>query len=372
MSKIKLAYVTHGLSSNGIESLLLNVMKHMDTSKYDVSFVIAIDEGVPCLHEKTVKDLSAKVIRICDMDSLKKKLTYMRSLEKVFRENQFDVVHANMDLLNGIVLRAAKRAGIKKRICHAHTSGSNYKFDENKSKLISLAQKIYRRMMKHLILSNSTVLLGCSEEANKYFYSKKASQAKIIYNGIDLHSFTSKEKKTVSGIEKRNINLVTVGRISIPKNPIFIVDIIKALSSLRQDFVLNWVGAGEMEEQVKAYIKEQGVADYINMTGVRTDVADILHSSDYFIFPSLFEGLGIVLIEAQAAGVECFASTEVPTLADLGACHYLPLSFGAEKWAEEINNAINSGVRMTASDEKIQQFDIRKTVSDLDKVYCEE
>ncbi|MCQ2479487.1 MAG: glycosyltransferase [Clostridia bacterium] len=372
MSKIKLAYVTHGLSSNGIESLLLNVMKHIDTEKYDVSFVIAIDEGVPCLHEKTVKDLSAKVIRVCDMDSLKKKLTYMRSLEKVFRENQFDIVHANMDLLNGIVLRAAKKAGIKKRICHAHTTGSNYKFDENSSKLIYLAQKIYRRLMKHLIVSNATVLVGCSEEANKYFYSKKAVQAKTVFNGIDLEAFRSKEVKDVSGIKKADINLVTVGRISIPKNPKFIVEIIKELSSLRQDFVLNWVGAGEMEEQIKSYIKELGVSDYINMTGIRTDVADILHSSDYFVFPSVFEGLGIVLIEAQAAGVECFASTAVPTLADLGACHYLPLEDGAKKWAEYINDTINSGTRLTASDEKIQQFDIRQTVSDLDKIYCEE
>ncbi len=372
MSKIKLAYVTHGLSSNGIESLLINVMKHIDTSKYDVSFVIAIDEGVPCLHEKTVKDLSAKVIRICDMDSLKKKLTYMRSLEKVFRENQFDIVHANMDLLNGIVLRAAKKAGIKKRICHAHNSSSQYAITGQKSVAFKIVQKIYQFAMKKLILLNATTLLGCSDKANDYLYNKKAKNAQVIFNGIELQSFINNKDKKAENIKNANINLVTVGRISAQKNPMFMIDIIKSLSSLRQDFVFNWVGAGEMEEQVKAYIREQGVADYINMTGVRTDVADILHSSDYFLLPSLFEGLPLVLVEAQAAGLECFVSDEITKSADLGGSHYLPLSIGAEKWAEEINNAINSGVRMAASDEKIQQFDIRKTVSDLDKVYCEE
>lgn len=372
MSKIKLAYVTHGLSSNGIESLLLNIMKHIDTEKYDVSFVIAIDEGVPCLHEKTVKDLSAKVIRVCDMDTVKKKFLYMRSLEKVFRENQFDIVHANMDLLNGIVLRAAKKAGIKKRICHAHTSGSNFKFDENSNRIIYFVQKMYRKLMKHLIVSNSTVLLGCSDEANEYFYSKRAGQAKIIYNGIDLDAFVSKEAKQAPGIKKADVNLVTVGRMSIPKNPKFIVEIIKELSSLRQDFVFNWVGTGEMADQIKSYIKELGVSDYFNMTGVRTDVADILHMCDYFLLPSLFEGLPLVLVEAQAAGLECFVSDDVTKVADLGGCHYLPLSDGAKKWAEFINDTINSGVRITASDEKIQQFDIRKTVSTLDKIYCEE
>ena len=370
MSKIRLAYVTHGLSSNGIESLLLSIMKHTDTEKYDVTFVIAIDEGVECLHEGTVKALGAKVIRVCDMDSLKKKFIYMKSLEKIFRENSFDIVHANMDLLNGIVLCAAKKAGIKKRICHAHTTASQYYASENKKLLFKAAQKFYKFAMKKLIIKNANILIGCSEKANDYFYGKKAKDAIVINNGIELDVFVNKKDKTVEGIKTAQINFVPVGRISTAKNPLFIIDIIRELSLLRQDFVLNWVGNGGMKEQVEEEIKEKGLSSFINLTGVRTDVADILHSSDYFIFPSLFEGLGIVLIEAQAAGVECFASTEVPLLADLGACHYLPLDAGAKKWAEYIDGTINSGRRLTAEKEKIMQFDIRKTVSDLDKIYC--
>ena len=372
MSKIRLAYVTHGLSSNGIESLLLSIMKHTDTEKYDVSFVIAIDEGVECLHEKTVRSLGAKVIRVCDMDSLKKKYVYMKSLENIFRENEFDIVHANMDLLNGIVLRAAKKAGIKKRICHAHNSSSQYAITGDKNFVLKTAQKIYQFVMKKLIIKNSTVLLGCSDKANEYLYEKKAKDAVVINNGIELDPFINGKEKAAENIKTASVNLVTVGRLSAQKNPIFIVEIIKELSLLRQDFVLNWVGAGEMEEQVKSAVKNNNLSAYINFTGVRTDVADILHSSDYFVFPSLFEGLGIVLIEAQAAGVECFASTEVPSLADLGACHYLPLDIGAKKWAEYIDSTINSGEHLTADKEKIERFDIRKTVSDLDKIYSEE
>lgn len=372
MSKIKLAYVTHGLSSNGIESLLLNIMRHIDTNKYDITFVIAIDEGVVSLHEKTVKELGAKVINVCDMDSLKKKFIYMKSLEEIFRDNRFDIVHANMDLLNGVVLKAAKKAGIKKRICHAHNSSSQYAITGDKSFLSKCAQKIYQYIMKKMILKNANILLGCSDKANEYLYGKKSKDAVVIKNGIVLDSFISDKDKKAVNIKNAAVNLVTVGRLSAQKNPMFIIDIIKELSILRQDFVLNWVGDGEMKEQVRNGIREKDLSDYINMTGVRTDVADILHSSDYFMFPSLFEGLGIVLIEAQAAGLECFASTEVPTLADLGACHYLPLDIGAKKWAEYINDTINSGNRLTADEEKIMQFDIRKTVSDLDKLYCEE
>lgn len=372
MSKIKIAYVTHGLSSNGIESLLLSIMKHTETEKYDVTFVIAIDEGIDCLHEGTVKSLGAKVIRVCDMDSLKKKFIYMKSLEKIFRENQFDIVHANMDLLNGIVLRAAKKAKIKKRICHAHTTSSQYSITGNKNLVFKTAQKIYQIIMKKMILKNANILLGCSDKANKYLYNSKAKDAIVINNGIELDAFVNNKDKKATNIRYAETNLVSVGRLSAQKNSIFIVDIIKELSILRDDFVLNWVGSGEMKEQVEKKIEENHLEKYINFTGVRTDVADILHSSDYFIFPSLFEGLGIVLIEAQCAGVECFASTEVPKLADLGACHYLPLEIGAKKWAENINDTINSGVRIYADKEKIEKFDIRKTVSDLDKIYSGE
>ncbi len=372
MSKIKLAYVTHGLSSNGIESLLLSVLKNIDKTKYDITFVIAIDEGVACLHEKTVKDLGAKVIRVCDLDGIKKKFFYMNSLEKIFRENNFDIVHANMDLLNGIVLRAAKKAGIKKCICHAHNSSSQYSITGKKSAVFKAAQKVYQFTMKKMMLKNADILLGCSDKANDYFYDKRASEAVIINNGIVLDAFINNKDKKAENIKTAPVKIVTVGRLSAQKNPLFIVEIIKELSVLRQDFILNWVGQGEMEEQIKSAVKEYNLSDYINMAGVRTDVPDILHSSDYFIFPSLFEGLGIVLIEAQASGVECFASTEVPSLADLGACHFLPLDIGAKKWAEYINDTINSGKRLFADEEKIQMFDIKKTVSDLDRIYCGE
>ncbi len=372
MSKIKLAYVTHGLSSNGIESLLVSVMKHTDTRKYDVSFVIAIDEGVACLHESTVKALGAKVIRVCDMDSLKKKFVYMKSLEKIFRENQFDIVHANMDLLNGIVLRSAKKAGIKKCICHAHNSSSQYSITGNKSAVLKTAQKIYQSVMKKMILMNSDILLGCSDKANEYLYGKNAKDASVINNGIVLDAFVNGKENRAKDIRNADINFVAVGRLSAQKNPLFIIDIIKELSLIRQDFVLNWVGSGEMQEQVEDKIKNDNLSEFIYLTGVRTDVPDILHSSDYFILPSLFEGLPLVLVEAQASGLECFVSDEITVCADLGACHYLPLDIGAKKWAEYINDTINSGARITADEEKVKQFDINKTVSDLDKIYCEE
>ncbi len=367
MSKIKLAYVTHGLSSNGIESFLVNVVKNIDMNKYDVTFIVAIDKDSVPIHENTVLDAGAEIIKICDLDSLKKKADYIKALESVFRKGKYDIVHANMDLLNGIVLRAAKKAGIRKRICHAHTSASTFSADNAGRKLFLLLQKAYRSVMKRLIIKNSTHLLGCSSEANKYMYERNSSKALIINNGINISVFLKQDFSS----KPDKIIITTVGRISSPKNPLFIIDIIKELSLIRNDFVFNWAGDGEMRKEVEEKIKTDNLSSFINLLGVRTDIPQILHSCSYFLMPSLFEGFPVSLVEAQAAELECFVSSAVTSSADLGLCRFIPLDAGAKKWAEIINETINKNQPPKVDIDKLMKFDISYTVKQLDSVYSD-
>ncbi|MBQ8782595.1 MAG: glycosyltransferase [Clostridia bacterium] len=371
MAKIKLAYVTHGLSSNGIESLLVNIVSHIDMSKYEVTFIVAIDKDVVPLHEETVRTLGSDIIKICDLDTLKKKGEYIKSLEQVFKDGQFDIVHANMDLLNGIVLRAAKKAGIKKRICHAHNSSSQYALTGDKSFVFRLAQKIYQFIMKGLILQNSTCLLGCSDKANAYMYGKKSKKAFVINNGIFLDRFSEILSDEVRGMTSKKdiINIISVGRLSPQKNPMFIIDIIEELSHLRKDFMFNWVGDGEMRDEIRSKIEEKGISEYFNLMGVRTDIPQILHNCSYFLMPSVFEGLPVSLVEAQASALECFVSSVITNEVDLGACHFIPLDIGAKEWAKIINETINKNQPLKADPEKLMKFDISYTVKQLDEVY---
>lgn len=368
MPKIKLAYVTHGLSSNGIESLLVNIVNHIDMNKYDVTFIVAIDKYVVPLHEKAVRALGADIIKICDLDTLKKKGEYIKSLKQVFRDGGYDIVHANMDLLNGIVLRAAKKAGIKKRICHAHTSASTFSTDNANNRIFSIIQKMYRFIMRTHILKNSTHLLGCSQAANEYMYTKKADQATTINNGIDISKFLKSQNASSSS---DFTTLVTVGRLSSPKNPMFIIDIIEELSLLRQDFVFNWVGDGEMRDEICRTIEEKNLSKFFNLMGVRTDIPEILHSCSYFLMPSLFEGLPVSLVEAQASNLECFVSSVVTEEVDLGACHFIPLDIGAKEWARIINETIIKNQPLKADKQKLMKFDISYTVKQLDEVYSQ-
>lgn len=369
----KIVFFSHGLSANGIETFLVNVLKKIDKEKYDITVVIAIDEGVYCLHEKTVTDMGIRVIHAGDLDAPKKKIAYINNVRKFLGEEHFDIAHSNMDLLNGITLSIAKKCRIPVRICHAHNSKSQYNPTGRLSKIKKFVQKLYRRMMKKMILNSSTELLACSDVAAEYFYGKRPS--KLIYNGIDTESFklpVSFNRKAyikcfdeIGGAEKY---IVSVGRLSAQKNPCFAVEIISELAKLRDDFKYIWVGCGELEHEAKSRANQLEIADKIIFTGVRTDVKEILGCCDCFIMPSLFEGLPFSLVEAQASGLPCLVSDVVTKEADVGLIEYFSLENNAEKWAAKLNKILNSE-RKTADKDKLALFDITHTVSQLENIY---
>lgn len=357
----KIAFISHGLSTNGIESLLVSIFENINLKKYDVELLMAIDPEVTAAMEPYAKELGIKLIHICDLDSAKKKLIYFKTLYSLFRQNKYDIVHANMDMMNGIILTLAKMSRIKKRICHAHTTQSQYRPGGLLSRLKIMIQKTYKTLMKKLIAFSSTDFLACSAEAGKYFYN--SIEPEIIYNGINIDKFTASCTRN-AGEHK----IVSVGRCSELKNPFFALEIIAALRNLRNDFSYSWVGSGDLLDASKQKAKELDISDIVTFTGARTDVPEILAGSNYFLMPSLSEGLGIALIEAQFAGLNCLASDAIPKLADIGRATFLPLTAPASEWAESLNAMFDAPVPELNS-EKAKLFDIRYTVKQLEEIY---
>lgn len=371
--KKKLLYFSHGLSANGIESFLVNVFGKLNLEKYDVTVLIAIDEGVPSLHEQTVRDLGIKIINAGDMDGIRKKIKYIRNVKRELNKGNYDIVHSNMDLFNGITLYCAKKAGVKKRICHAHTTGTQYKSSGFVGIIKSIMQRCYASTMKFLVRVAATNMLTCSNEAGKYFYGSKDSV--VIYNGINLDRF--KDETISSDIMERELGLgdndkriVSVGRISDVKNPVFAVEIIAELKKIRSDFRYFWVGTGELEETVKEKINELGLQDTVVLTGVRRDVPQILNCCDLFLMTSLFEGLPFSLVEAQAAGLKCIVSDVVSEAADAGLIEFVSLEKSAAEWAEIISEQLDLPTP-DADEEKMKKFDINYTVKQLEEIYDE-
>lgn len=366
----KLLYFSHGLSANGIETFLVNVLGRLNLNKYDVTVLIAIDEGVESLHEKTVRDLGVKIINAGDLDSFSKKMKYFKNVKRELKNGNYDIVHSNMDLLNGIMLFLAKRAGVEMRICHAHTTKSQYKGDGFFGKIKCVVQKIYSYFMKKLILTSSNVRFACSENASRYFYADRDS--KIIYNGIDLEKYIVKTEngyiESSLGADYCEKRIISVGRISTVKNPSFAIDVIAELKKLRSDFQYLWVGAGELEDEMKKKSSQLGLDTTVIFTGVRTDVPQLLNCCDCFFMPSLFEGLPFSLIEAQAAGLTCIVSDVVSKTADMGRVEFVSLDKSAKEWAEIISRQLDAPAK-TANSEVLEKFDINYTVKQLEEIY---
>lgn len=367
----KIIYFSHGLGANGIETFLVNVLDKLDKTKYDATVVIAIDKDVACLHEQRVLDMGVKVIRMGDLDSVFKKLAYFIKVKNFLNKGNFDIVHANMDLLNGIILRFAEKAGIKKRICHAHTSKSQFKAEGIVSKVITGVQKVYHSKMKEMIASCTTDMVACSSVAGEYFYDDKTYE--LVYNGIDMKLY---EQPTVSYEFKSELGLstddehriVSVGRITQVKNPIFALEVIAELKKIRNDFRYIWVGDGGLAQDFKLKISELGLEGTVLMPGIMTEIPQILACCDCFLMPSLFEGLPFSLVEAQAAGLKCVVSDVVTKTADIGLVNYVSLEKSAKEWAEEINRVLDAPAGKK-DEEKAKLFDVSNTVNQLEKIY---
>ena len=205
----------------------------------------------------------------------------------------------------------------------------------------------------------------------KCFENKKT---KVIFNGISFNKFDKSkfDKSIVSNkynLKVSDINFINIGRFEEVKNQVFLIRVFSEVIKFRKNSRLIIVGHGSLESEIKNEINMLGIEEYVDILPQDTNIPEILSVMDYFLLPSLYEGLGIVLIEAQAMGVQCFASNYVPEEADIGLCEFLPLEIGAEGWAQEINNNIDENNYGKVNSERLNKYDIKNVVIELEKIY---
>lgn len=367
--KVKVLEIMHGLAPGGIESFVLNMYENIDKSNLDIRFAIACHGKQH--HEERVVNQGGIIYRTSDLNGIKNIITHFFRLIKLLKkEGPFDVVHSHIDFFNGINLLAAFLAGVPVRISHAHSTNSVGGSSETPSIIV----KVYRHTMRFLINMFSTHRLGCSELANEYMYGNIYSKkSKVIYNGINIEKFTEAQCELTRkqlNIDDKKINLISIGRMSEAKNSLFIPKIIDKFKNLTNNIHLYWIGQGPQEKDVKRLIEEYKLEKYITLLGTRKDIPEILSNMDYMIFPSKWEGLGIVLVEAQAANVPCFISDRVPNEANLGLCTTISLEDDEKEWAMKINTYINErSYNSTIDKNKINKFNIKEVVKDIENIY---
>lgn len=361
-----------GMSSNigGIESFIMNVYRNIDRQKVQIDFITSHDHD-KIAFEDEIEAMGGKVYRVMysESESLIKSRT---SLDKFFKEHkEYAAVHIHANFPYVFPLKYAKKAGIPVRIIHSHNSNGNV---NNSSGIRKIVNKLRDMQIEKQIKKYPTHYFACSELAADYMFPGRDYQ--WIKNGIDLkkYSFDEEVRKEVRdelGVEDDCQLLGFIGRLRYQKNPYFIVDIFREYQKLNINSKLVIAGIGEWETGVKEAAKDLIDSGKALFLGKRTDAERLYQGMDAFLLPSFYEGLPVVLVEAQTAGLPCFTSNFVTKQIDVtNLINYYSLSDNAKLWAEKIYKSLGNYKRKSyRSQLETQGFGIENVAKALEEFY---
>lgn len=326
MSKKKILHVSYGgIGNGGVGSVLISIVQSLHTF-YNfgiISFPICnsrehIVRQYSKIHYINCYGKSGwrKILEI-----LIRPFVIYFNTKKICKEDGYDVIHCHNGADMVFCLLAAKHAGIKKRIAHSHNSLS--------PKRSSWFVRVIRDIQYYYVNKLATHRVGCSSLACEAMF--KGYDSKVIFNSIDLSRFPWQRNK------HEGLRIVHVGRYEYQKNQSFIIDIINILKDKIPDLHLSLIGFGYDEDMLRQKVENLHLQGFIEFKdGKNVDIHAAFANADIMIFPSEYEGFGIVLIEAQATGCYCFASDVVPKDTNVGMIDFLGLNLGADIWADRI------------------------------------
>ena len=321
--------------SGGVQGVVMNIYRRIDKSKVQFDFAV-YDAPEDNSYQNEIEESGGKVIKINNLSTAGFSGFYHQFID-LLNNSDYDALHAHNIHHNGIILYAAKRAGIPVRISHSHQS-----FDERNE---SFARKTIAFVLKKLNNKVATRRIACSDLAGEFLYGK--ADFEFLPNAIDLSQFESlPDKLTLRqqyGYDANKKILLHVGRFCYQKNQTFVIDIAKHLKGENVLFLL--VGDGENISEISDDISNYEL-DNVNLLGIRNDVPKLLKLSDSLLLPSIYEGLPLVVVEAQAAGCPSLVSDNVTKQADLGVglVDFLPID-NVEPWIEAIEKVDNANVK---------------------------
>lgn len=331
--KVNVLYFVDRMLRGGIQTFVLENMRHMDSAKVQIDYLL-LDDGVHYELEDVLRNEGANVYKLNGiwLRTPKDYLAYKDALKKFFVEHHnYDVIHLHSSSKNWLVLYYAKKYGIKTRIAHSHNIG----FQTH-----SKGQLLLANAFKPLLKKYATDYFACSQDAGKWLFGN--ASVTVVYNAVDLNRFWYNEVKGEKIREQYGLKdtfvVGHVGRFSPQKNHEFLLQIFSGIAKKRNDARLLLVGEGELQSKLEEQAKSLGVIDKVIFAGFHSNAEDYLSAMDVFVFPSSYEGLGLVLIEAQANGLPCFTSQGVvPQEAKVSEqLEYISLNKSPKEWAEQI------------------------------------
>lgn len=322
---IRILHIVTYMGRGGLESMLMNYYRHMDREKVQFDFLVHRDFEAD--YDQEIQSLGGRIYHISRLVPWSRK--YRQELKDFFRTHpEYRIVHVHQDCLSSVALQCAKECGIPVCIAHAHSSSA--------VKNLKYPIKLF---YKKQISRYSTALFACSQTAGEWMFCGAAFQ--VLKNAVDARKYqfdaeVQRKIKAELGISDQLV-IGHVGRFRPEKNHEFLIDVFTALVKKHSDSVLLLAGDGDLQPAIAEKVQKMGLADKVRFLGACSNVEELLQAMDVFVFPSLYEGLPVTMVEAQAAGVPCVISDRVPfecIVTDLVTQKSLQDS--PEQWAEEI------------------------------------
>ncbi len=331
-----------GITENpgGVESVIMNYYRNIDKNNVQFDFLCNTDKVA---YEDEINLLGGKIYRITQRRENARK--FHNDMNDFFKKHakEYSTIWVNVcSLANIDYLKYAKKYGIKYRVIHSH----------NSQNMDSFIRGVLHKVNKHRIKKYATDFWSCGEEAGKWFYTKKITASDkymLVNNAINLKEYAYDEKvrekyRKEFKIDDDSVVIGHVGRFHFQKNHDFLIDIFYEYHKLNNKSYLLLIGDGEDKQKIKEKVESLNISNNVKFLGLRKDVKELLNAMDIFLFPSLFEGLPVALIEAQANGLPVYASKD--TISDKSKMsdnfNFISLNKSGKEWANIMYNNKNN------------------------------
>ena len=356
--KYKVLHVYPQLNCGGTEMVIYNLIKYSDKLRFHYDILVQRCGEMDVAFE----ELGCRIVVV----PFKNNKQYYTQLKKNLTDSQYDVIHTHMHEEIPIVLKAAEELGAHHRIVHSHNAR------------IDIPKLLWPlRIFKHYKYEkHATHLFGCSELALKWLFPTRWRKGTVVYNGIDLDAFqfnqqVRDEYRKRLGVGENTIIAVTVGRCTEQKNQSFIIDRAKEL--LSEDILFLIIGEGPLLQELQERVEKDNVTN-VRLLGKQFDIPNWLSAADIFVFPSIYEGLGIVAIEAQTSGLKVLSTPHIPQEVDMGLDLFcrIPLN-ETQLWNDAM--ASHDAKKYNRKEKSVAAYaslyNIREVVKSVEKIYSE-
>jgi len=362
MKPIRILQVFASLDRGGAETMIMNIYRNIDKKKVQFDFVVnnKIDEYS---YESEIKKMGGRIYRMPKYQ-FKNHLSYKKKWRELLVDHpEWKIIHAHHTTPAFIYLKIAKK--LKRiTIAHSHTAGGE-----------KTLRSYVRRLMRYPLRMIPKYYFACSKSAAEWMFGRKSIETYILNNAVDTDEFIFDYKQRIDIRKKMKIedNFVVghIGRFDQAKNHDFLIDIFYAIQEHDKNSMLILIGDGKNKKLIEQKVQNLGLEDNVIFTGVRKNIAELLQGMDVFLFPSLFEGLPVTLVEAQAAGLHCVVSDTITDEVEVtkNLLEFVSLNCSSHEWAEKILRHKNSSRRNVYSEVVNSGYDINTTTNQIQQFY---